>query len=47
MIPIRYKGISKIKSIDIGDRVLKEIGLFDIRENLYHCYQEVKHKELV
>ena len=32
MIPIRYKGISKIKSIDIGDRVLKEVGLFDIRE---------------
>ena len=32
MIPIRYKGISKIKSIDIGDRVLKEIGLFDIRD---------------
>ena len=31
-IPIRYKGISKIKSIDIGDRVLKEVGLFDIRE---------------
>ena len=32
MIPIRYKGISKITSIDIGDRVLKEVGLFDIRE---------------
>ena len=32
MIPIRYKGVSKIKSIDIGDRVLKEVGLFDIRE---------------
>ncbi|MEK9906776.1 MAG: ABC transporter ATP-binding protein [Gammaproteobacteria bacterium] len=32
MIPIRYKGISKIKSIDIGDRVLKEVGLFDIRK---------------
>ena len=32
MIPIRYKGISKIKSIDIGDRVLKEVGLFDIRD---------------
>ena len=32
MIPIRYKGISKIKSIDIADRVLKEVGLFDIRE---------------
>ena len=32
MIPIRYKGISKIKSIDIGCRVLKEVGLFDIRE---------------
>ena len=32
MIPIRYKGISKIKSIDIGDRVLKEVGLYDIRE---------------
>ena len=32
MIPIRYKGISKIKSIDIGDRVLKEVGLFNIRE---------------
>jgi len=32
MIPIRYKGISKIKSIDIGDRVLKEVGLFDIKE---------------
>ena len=32
MIPIRYKGISKIQSKDIGDRVLKEVGLFDIRE---------------
>lgn len=32
MIPMRYKGISKIKSIDIGDRVLKEVGLFDIRK---------------
>ncbi len=32
MIPIRYKGISKIKSKDIGDRVLKEVGLFNIRE---------------
>ena len=32
IIPIRYKGISKIKSVDIGDRVLKEVGLFDIKE---------------
>ena len=32
MIPIRYKGISKIQSKDIGDRVLKEVGLFDIKE---------------
>jgi len=32
MIPIRYKGVSKIKSKDIGDRVLKEVGLFNIRE---------------
>ena len=32
IIPIRYKGISKIQSIDIGDRALKEVGLFDIKE---------------
>ncbi len=32
IIPIQYKGISKTESLEIGNRALKEVGLFDMRE---------------
>ena len=31
-LPLQYKGISKTQSAEIGNRALKEIGLFDLRK---------------